>query len=47
LNNAIKDINGLIVKYIGLLQSSERITELKWNELLEDFNKIYPFESYL
>lgn len=47
LNNAIKDINSLIVKYIGLLQSSERITESKWNELLDDFNKIYPFESYL
>ena len=47
LNNSIKDVNTLIIKYISLLHESERITEDKWNELITDFNKIYPFDSYL
>ena len=47
LNNSIKDVNTLIIKYISLLHESERITEDKWNELIADFNKIYPFDSYL
>lgn len=47
LKNAIRNANGLIVKYIDLLHNSDRITPEKWNELLDDFNKIYPFDSYI
>lgn len=44
LNKAIEDINGLIIKYVGQLKT---ITEEQWNQLIEDFNKIYPFDSYI
>jgi hypothetical protein len=47
LNSAISNVNTLIVKYIDLLHNSDRITPEKWNELLDDFNKIYPFDSYI
>ena len=46
LNSSITNVNTLIVKYIDLLHNSNKITPNKWNELLEDFNKIYPFDSY-
>jgi nitrogenase molybdenum-iron protein alpha/beta subunit len=47
LNNAIEDINILIIKYIGLLHESKRITGEVWEELIASFDKSYPFDSYL
>lgn len=48
MNEAIEDANLIITKYVQLLHSSDRIARgNKWNELIEEFNTQYPFESYL
>lgn len=46
LNRAIKEARSEVIKYVTLLHESRQITESKWQELLEEFNKKYPFESY-
>lgn len=50
INKKIEDINIIIVKYIGLLKNSDKITSnnaQKWNELIADFDALYPFDSYV
>jgi hypothetical protein len=46
INNAIDEVNNIIVKYVGLLHGSNKAEE-KWDELIEEFNSVYPFDSYI
>lgn len=49
LNTKIKVMNEYIVTYVDLLKTNKNITannNAKWNELLNDFNIIYPFDAY-
>lgn len=50
LNKKIEIINNYIVDYVELLKTSSYITmnnNARWNELINDFNLIYPFDSYI
>ena len=49
LNTKIEIMNQYIVDYIDLLKTNRNITannNARWNELLADFNIIYPFDAY-
>jgi hypothetical protein len=49
INKKIEIVNEYIVEYIDLLKTSQYITKnnnARWNELIADFNLIYPFEAY-
>ena len=45
INTAIKEINRIITKYVGLLHNSALITSQKWTELIDSFNEIHSFDQ--
>ena len=47
INKAIDRVNKIIIEYVDLLHNSKLITPQKWDELLQEFNEKYPFDSYV
>lgn len=47
INETIEDANLIITKYIDLLHNSPRAQGVNWDRLINEFDALYPFNSYI